>query len=256
METLKPTIRKCTDFVIVGSVDHGFPIPPAGVQELVSSLDGIVALTLETPKEFVQKSHAMSTEVLTVAAAGKVPVEYLPGEGFQDVGAQVLKYAPVELAELYVPCLYMRNSSQSGQEFSFDPFMNFVLNYRRRFGFLDAERALGAHLKVMGYYLKQGLDDKELDDFSYDFEKFFGDIKEYEFWLPALKAFREKFKGKVGACVGDYHVHFVQSVFEGKEQKPPHWESHIDIRREDLHTPQDAAFLKRVYAHISEALSA
>ena len=79
-------------------------------------------------------------------------------------------------------------------------------------------------------------------------------IRDFEFSLPELRVFRKQYAGKVAACVGEYHVPFIQDVFDGKEIQPPKWDTHIDTKREDKFTPQDPDFLKRIYANLKEAL--
>lgn len=257
-KTQKPTIianSGSNPYVIVGSMDHGLEIPEDSVMGLISSLNGVTALMMEVPEEFHYALSPMSTELLVKASVGNVPVHYLPGNGsHEDIGGHVLKYAPRDMAELFVPCVYVRNTLQSGQDISPVPIIRFATAYQERFGFLDVQRALGNYLKVIRWWEKNNLDTRDLDHFSYDFEKFTGDVREFELWTPELTEFRKRYPGKIAVCCGDYHVPFAQSVFDGREQKQPDWKAHIDNRREDRTTPQDADFLKKVYENIGKAL--
>jgi len=256
--THKPTIiqNDSGKYVIIGSIDHGMQIPQSSMLELISSLENVEALMMETPEMFHAQMHSMSTEILTKASVGQVPIHYLSGNRIdEEIGEHVLKYAPQNIAEVFVPCLYVRNSYQLSQEPTFDSMVAFTSAYKGRFGFIDVRRAIEGYMQVLQHWDKQKLDTKDLDHFSYDFEKFVGDVREFELWQPELREFKEKYTGKVATCVGDYHVPFVQTVFEGREIQTPNWKTHLDTRREDKLTPQDADFLKRTYANIEEALN-
>ena len=254
--THKPSITDNQGkYVIIGSIDHGMEIPQSSVLELIASLENVEALITETPEEFHAHMHPMSTELLVKASVGKAPTHYLSGNNIdEEIGKYVLKYAPQDIAEIFVPCVYVRNSYQSGKKPTFESISTFILIYGRRFGFLDVETTLKKYSQLLEYWRKNELDPGDLDDFSYDFEKFVGDIREFELWRPELKGFREKYEGKVAACVGNYHVPFVQSVFDGMEVQAPNWENHIDTRREDKLTPQDSDSLRKIYADIEKAL--
>ena len=252
-----PTIVKddTGKFVIIGSVDHGMGIPQSSMLELITSLENVEALMMEAPEEFHTLMNPMSTELLVKASVGRSPIHYLPGNrANEEIGDRVLKYAPQDIAEVFVPCLYVRNTYQLGQEPIFESIVAFTSAYRGRFGFIDVERAIKRYMQVLQHWDAQKLDSKDLDDFSYDFEKFVGDVREFELWQQELRKFREKYKGNVATCVGDYHVSFVKDVFDGKKVEAPNWTNHIDTRREDKLTPQDASFLRNVYANLEKAL--
>lgn len=255
--THKPTIVKNDSgkYVIVGSVDHGMEVPQSSMLELISSLENVEALMMETPEMFHAQMHPMSTELLVKASVGQAPIQYLPGNRpDEEIGEHVLKYAPQNITEVFVPCLHVRNSYQLGQEPAFESIIAFTSAYQGRFRFLDAEKTIKNYMKVLQYWSNQELDSKDLDHFSYDFEKFVGDVREFELWQPELKEFRGQYDGKVATCVGDYHVPFVQDVFDGKKIQAPNLETHIDSRREDRLTPQDANYLKKIYVNLEEAL--
>ncbi len=255
--THKPTIVKNDEgkYVIIGSIDHGMEIPQDSIQELIRSLDNIEALMMEAPEMTHAYMHPMSTEILVKAAVGQSPIHYLSGNSLEeDIGEKILKYAPQNLAEIYLPCVYTRNTLQEGQKLSREGMFKFLNINKGRYGFLDVDKSFELYSKVIDYWDKHHLKAKDLDHFSYDFEGFVGDIRDFEFSLPELRTFRRQYAGKVAVCVGDYHVPFVQDVFDGKEIQPPNWETHIDTKMEDKFTPQDADFLKRTYVNIEEAL--
>jgi hypothetical protein len=256
--TSRPTILKNSNkkYVIIGSIDHGMEIPKDSMLELIASLENVRSLMMETPEEFHKHMHPMSTEILVKASVGRASVSYLSGNrANEDIGKQLLKYSPQQIAEVFVPAIYIRNSIQLGQEPTFDSMVAFTSAYRGRFGFLDAEESIKKYMRVLEYWGKHQLDPKDLDHFSYDFEKFVGDVREFELWQPELKEFRTQHKkGKIAVCVGDYHVPFVQSVFEGNNIQPPNWKNHFDTRREDRLTPQRTEYLKGIYKNILEAL--
>jgi|SRR3989344_1161384 len=256
--TNKPTIIKNNNrkYIIIGSIDHGMEIPQTSMPELIASLENVEALMMETPEEFHKHMHPMSTEILVKSSVGRVPVSYLLGNKTnEDIGKQVLKYTPQQLAEVFVPAIYVRNSIQMRQEPNFDSMVAFTSAYRERFGFLDAEESIKKYMQVLQYWGKHQLDQRDLDHFSYDFEKFVGDIREFELWQSELREFRAQYKKvKISVCVGDYHVPFVQDVFDGRKIKVPNWESHLDTRREDKLTPQSTEYLEGIYKNILEAL--
>jgi len=253
--TKKPEIIRDERYVIVGSVDHGKAIPMDAVPELVASLEGIEALMMEAPERLHKQLQAMSTEVLAKASAGNAQLHYLSGNGLQDIGEQVLEYAPRDIAELFVPCVFVRNCFSIGSEPSSAGIFAFTDTYTQRFGFLDVRRTLEAHMKVLKYWADHDMDTRDLDHFSYDFEKFLGDIREFEFWQPELRKFREQYSGKIGVCVGGYHIQFVQDMMEGKEVEAPDWETHFGKQRENERTPIDPERLDRIYADIEKALN-
>ena len=239
----------------MGSVDHGMEIPQASILELTASLEGVKALMMETPEELHRHLNPLSTEVLTKASVGQAPIRYLSGNRLnEDIGGIVLKYVPRDLAEVFVPCLFIRNSCQMRIEPSFDSVVQFTSAYQTRFGFLDVGRTIEKYMDILKHWNKRGLNSQDLNHFSYDLEKFVGDVREFELWGPELRKFRQYYDGKVVVCVGDYHVPFVKDVLEDKEVKSPNWERHIDERRKDDLTPQDSEFLRGVYSEINNAL--
>ncbi len=256
--TLKPTIIKneSQKYVIIGAIDHGMQIPQSSVPELVASLNDVNTLMMEVPEIFHSRLHPMSTEILTKASVGQVPISYLSGNSLDDeIGKHVLKYAPKNIAEVFVPCLSVRNSIQLGQNPTFDSITKYTLVYQGRFGFLNPEKAMTNYMRVLQHWEENNLNPADLDDFSYDFEKFVGSVREFELWKTELEAFQEEGKsGKIAVCVGDYHAPFVQAVFDKQNIQAPNWDTHIDSRRKDEHTPQDANFLKRIYSNLEEAL--
>ena len=255
--THRPTIIKndASKYVIIGSVDHGMEIPQSSVPELIASLADVDALVMETPEEFHTLMQPLSTELLVKASVGRSPIHYLSGNKInEEIGELVLKYAPQCIAEVFVPCIYVRNSCQLGQEVTFESVAAFTTAYRERFGFIDVERIMRRYMQVLQHWDTHKLSMDDLDDFSYDFEKFVGDVREFELWQPELIVFRGTYQGNVAVCVGGYHVPFVQAVFDGHEIQAPNWETHIDSRREDRLSPQDAGFLRNVYANLEEAL--
>lgn len=256
--THKPTIVKenlGNPYVIVGSVDHGMEIPQESMHELISSLENVRALMMETPEMFHTQMNPMSTELLVKASVGQAPIQYLSGnKADEEIGGYVLKYAPQDIAEVFVPCLYVRNSYQLGQEPTFDSIVAFTSAYKGRFEFLDVERTIKRYMQILQHWSSQDLDKDDLDHFSYDFEKFVGDVREFELWQPELREFRVNHSGKVAICVGDYHVPFVKDVFDGKDLQAPNWKTHIETRREDKLTPQNTDFLKRTYDNLEEVL--
>ncbi len=255
--TYKPNILINTEknYVVVGSIDHGMEIPGNSISDLIFSLDGATALMMEVPEELHHHFHPMSTEILTKVSVGNVPIEYLYGNrGDEDIGNYVLKYAPEDISEVFIPALHVRNCIQLGTNPTFDSLVAFIAANKNRYGFIDIKRTLDNYMKIVQYWEDNGLDPKGLDHFSYDFEKFVGDIREFELWKPELQNFRGTHEGKIAVCVGDYHVDFVDGVLDGREQKQPEWNTHIDNRREDRITPQDPEFLKNIYNHIEKAL--
>ncbi|TKJ17589.1 hypothetical protein CEE44_03585 [Candidatus Woesearchaeota archaeon B3_Woes] len=256
--TNKPNIVKDPKgrYVLVGSIDHGFQIPQDSVLELITSLENTSALMMETPEEFQAQFHPMSTELLVKASVGQVLIEYLSGNRVdEDIGEIVLKYVPEHIAELFVPCVHVRNCYQEGIDISFESTLAFAGVYRGRFSFLDVERTLKNYMRLLQYWEENELDQRDLDHFSYDFEKFLGDVREFELWGPDIRHFRNKHDGKIVVCVGDYHVPFVKSVLDEREVSAPNWRTHLETKREDKLTPQDIGFLQEIYSHIEKALN-
>ena len=252
--TKEPTILTAEDesYVIVGSVDHGFRIPDSSVHKLIDSLESVVALKMEGAEEILRLMHPMSTEILTRTSVGSAPVSFLKESDHEDIGSKLLQYGvPEELAEIYVPCLVIRYNDGVPP---IEMLPSVFERYKQRFGFINIRRAMLNFLKVANYWEKNELDPRDLDEFSYDFEKFTGDVREHAFWMPDLKQFRVEYSGKIAVCSGCYHVPFVREILDGRGYNQPKWEDHIDNRREDSSTPQDPDFLKEIYKHLYEVL--
>ena len=146
--TYKPTIVKNDErkYVIIGSIDHGMKISQSSMQELIPSLDNIEALMMETPEMFHAQMHPMSTELLVKASIGQSPIHYLSGNRIdEEIGEQVLKYAPQNIAEIFVPCISVRNSYQLGQEPTLDSVIAYISAYKGRFEFLDVKRTIKSY---------------------------------------------------------------------------------------------------------------
>jgi hypothetical protein len=262
IETLKskvamePNIILSDNSVIVGSVDHGLQIPPKSIRNLINSLDGVIALLIEGRDDMFQIFHPMSIENLVKASTDGFPLSYLPESSDKnDLGDLLLETGvPEKLAEVYVPAMYIRNNGGITEEL-FRKIPHVLHQYKQiRFGFIDIERGSKNYLRLLEYWVENDLDISDLDDFSYDFEKFMGDVREYAFWKPAIEKFRHKYNGKIAICCGNYHVKFVQEVLTGVEIQKPNWESHIDNRRKDLHKLQNKDMLERIYKTIDNLL--
>ena len=131
--TDKPTIIKndIGKYVIIGSIDHGMKIPQSSMLDLITSLDNVEALMMETPEEFHLHMNSMSTEILVKASVGQAPVYYLSGNSLhEEIGELILKYAPQDIAEVFVPCIYVRNMYQLGQEPTYESIVAFTSDYR------------------------------------------------------------------------------------------------------------------------------
>ena len=254
--TKKPRIICSPEYVLIGSTNHGQQLPQDGPVELINSLIGVAALKMEGPEEAYKLFHPMSAEIITKASVGIVPISYLPEYDGEGIGQKLLKYGvSEELAEIYVPCMYIRMQGGDVPDNFLDLLPVAFIEYKKqRFGFIDIERAVKNFLRVAYYWKDNNLDPIDLDHFSYDFEKFMGDVREFEYWKPDLVRFRKQYSGRIAVCCGDYHIPFVQSVLQGKEQISPDWKTHIDNRREDMYTPQSAEFVKKVYLHLEKAL--
>lgn len=255
--TSKPNIvkDKQSSYVIVGSIDHGHQIPQNSIAELINSLDNVVALKMEGSEKAFKPFHYLSTEILVKASVGLAPVSYFTEFDGEDIGQKLLKYdVPEELAEVYIPCIHIRmNDNAIDGLFDLLPLM--FEKYKERFSFINTPQAINNFYKVVTYWINNKLSIGDLHHFSYDFEKFVGDVREFEFWAPDLKKFRIEHDGKIAVCCGDYHTPFIQTVLDGKTPVKPNWETHIDNRREDTHTPQDAHKLKQIYKNLESALN-
>ena len=243
-------------YVIIGSTGHGYQIPSDSIKVLIDSLEDVVALKLEGDEETLKILHPMSTEILTKVAVGSVPVSFFPEADEEDIGQKLLNYGvSEEIAEIFIPCMHIRmNESIIDRIFGMLPIV--FEEYKQRFSFINTPRAIENFLKVCNYWADNDLNPFGLDHFSYDFEKFMGDVREYEFWKPDLIKFRSQFNGKIAVCTGDYHTTFIQTILDGKEVQKPDWYNHIDKRREDVHTPQNPIKLKQIYQNLEMALEA
>lgn len=67
--------------------------------------------------------------------------------------------------------------------------------------FLETEEVLEIYRKVSEYWRQNGRNVSELNEFSYDFEKFVGDIREYELWKSEIRKIQQQYAGKIAICV-------------------------------------------------------
>ncbi len=271
--TKKPIIIKDekNSFVIIGSKEHGLQIPQDSITGLINSLEGVIALKMEGSEEMFKWFHPMSTEGLVKTSLGSIPVSYLPES--ENIGEKLLEYEiPEEIAEIYIPCMYIRFNGIHDGFFEFLPLI--LKRYSEEFGLFDFTNTLRAvenFDKVRKYWKHNKLNFHDLENyFSIDFEKFIGDVMEFEYWKPDLEKFRNQYNGKIAVCCGDYHVFFVLKVFDKKEVSKPNWENHIDnidskikgINNDYIdNTNDDDEFvvqykerLKQIYQHITKAL--
>lgn len=243
-------------FVVIGSHDHGVQIPQTAVPKLVKALDGVEALKMEGEgtEKAAQRFHPMSVEVLAKAAVDQSRFSWISESDGEDLGQKLSKYGVSEgIMEVYVPSLSMRWHGGTPDGF-FQNLPRTFEYYRARFGFLDVQHGIDSFMAVANYWMKHRLNPKDLMDFSYDFEMFMGSIREYDYWRPDLRRFREHYTGKVAVCCGTYHIPFMQSVLEGQEIEKPDWPNHID-KNNDPFVVQRRDLLKGVYGNIEAALS-
>ncbi|OIO61506.1 hypothetical protein COY26_04745 [Candidatus Woesearchaeota archaeon CG_4_10_14_0_2_um_filter_33_10] len=251
-----PNIINADDdsYVIVGSRSHGHRISEDSIDKLVNSLKNVVALKMEGDERMYEELHPLSTEVVVKTSVGSVPTSYFPESDKEDLGKKLLKYnVPEEMVEIYIPLAHIRLND--GVLYNPDGIPLLLLMNKKRFFFIDPVRAEINFSNICNYWADNKLNKKDLLHFSFDFEKFLGDIREYEFWMPDLKKFRKDYQGKIAVCSGDYHTFFVKKILDGKEPQKPDWVNHIDKRRENLNTPQDAEKLKSIYRNLEEALN-
>lgn len=253
----EPSIHLDANYVIIGA-EHALELPWDSAKKLVDSLEGIVALKMECSDEELRRSHPMSTEMLAKVSVGSAPVSYFPEPGGEKFGQIFQGYnVPEELAEVFVPFMHYKNVIAIGREVP-DGFFGSVpeqlQEYKElRFGFIDVSRGIENFTRVAEYWYMHNLDPLDLVHFAYDFEKFMGDVREYELWLPDLQEFRSQYAGRIAICCGNYHVPFIRMVLEGVEPLKPDWKTHIETRREDTDSVQDADKLKAIYEHIEAA---
>lgn len=251
-----PNIINADDnsYVIIGSRDHGLRISEASIDKLENSLQNVVALKIEGDERMYEVLHPLSTEVVAKISVGSVPTSYFPESDKEDLGKKLQSYnVPEEMVEIYLPLQYIRLNG--GVLYNPNGIPLLLMMYKKRFFFIDPMRAEINFSNVCKYWANNELTKKDLLHFSYDFEKFLGDIREYEFWMPDLKKFRKDYQGKIAVCCGDYHTFFIKKILDGKKPQKPDWVNHIDKRREDPSTPQDAEKLKSIYRNLEEALN-
>lgn len=244
------------NFVIIGSHDHGVQIPQVAILKLFEVLDGVVALKMEgeDAKQSFQKYHPLSVEVIARFAVESARLFWISESDGEDLGQKLLKYGVSEsIMEIFVPSLSMRWHGRVQHGF-FEDLPRIYEGYKRRFGFLDTERAVGQFEAVARFWERRGLDIKDLMDFSYDFEMFMGSVREYEYWRPDLRRFRDNYLGRIAVCCGVHHVPFVQSLLEGRELVKPDWGNHLDINT-DPFVVKRRNQLKEIYGNIETALS-
>lgn len=256
--TQKPDIVNGANggYVVIGSYDHGMQIPQASVPKLVNALIGVEALKMEGggTEEASRRFHPMSTEVLVKACVDQSRFSWISESDGEDLGQKLLKYGvPEGIMEVYVPSLSMRWHGGTPDGF-FQNLPRTFEYYKSRFGFLDIQHGVETFLTVANFWMRHRLNPKDLMDFSYDFEMFMGSVREYDYWRPDLRRFREDYSKRIAVCCGAYHVPFVQSVLEGQEIAKPDWPNHID-KNNDPFVAKRRDSLKGTYRNIETALS-
>ncbi|MBI2330531.1 hypothetical protein HYU94_03995 [Candidatus Daviesbacteria bacterium] len=258
--TEEPTITTDSGgtFVIIGSLDHGMQIPQSGALKLVQVLDGVSALKMEGDEKqvgmFKERFHPMSAEMLAIACVQPSRLSWLAESDGEDIGQKLLSFGvPKEIMEVFVPSLNMRMNGGVSEDF-FRTLPLMFEHYKQRFGFLNTAQGIETFLKVGQYFMDQRIDPRGLEDFSYDFEMFMGNVREFEYWRPDLKRFRAGNQGRIAVCCGTYHVDFVRSVFEGKEVEKPDWSNHID-KNNDPFVVKHRYKLKEIYKNLEAALN-
>jgi len=254
--TEKPRIIKTDSYVIIGSKDHGWQIPEEGILYIENSLKDVCALKMEGAEENLAYFHPLSTDSVSKRSMGVRPVSFFPENDGEDIGTKLLRYGiPEELIEAYIPCNAIRYDP-SIMENPDRHIVTFEMHKNLNFGFMNVQRGLTNFISIFKYWVSNC--DASLEDwdhFAYDFEKFIGDVREYEFWFPDVKKFMKEYDGeKIAVCCGAYHISFIQMVLDGGEPTKPDWRNHIDLRREDTTTPQTAEYLKQIYSNLQKAL--
>lgn len=244
-------------YVIIGSHDHGIQLPAVAVPKLVKALDGIEALKLEgegMEEAFSRLHHPMSAEILAKAYVDPARLFWLSESDGEDIGQKLAKYGVSEgLMEMFVAATSIRMHRGIPEGF-LQILPRTFENYKKRFGFLDSHHGIASFFTVADYWNKHALDLMDFARFAYDFEMFMGDVREFEYWQPDLRRFREDYTGRIAVCSGAYHVPFIQSILEGQETKKPDWENHIDSNNSPfVATEKDK--LKEIYRNIETALN-
>jgi hypothetical protein len=254
----KPNIVSEGSYVIIGSKNHGQQIPQEGIVEIIEALRDIIALKMEGREQDLSVFHPFSSEIIAKTAVGLIPVTFIPESGEEDLGAKLLNYGvPGELIEVSVPFIYLRITDWADDNIH-DKLDMILRTYKNeRYNFIDVNRAKDNFNKVLEYWQKEKLDVGYLDHFSLDFEKFTGDVREFEFWKPDLERFRSNYmdKGKIAVCCGFYHVPFVKTILDGLEPKKPDWENRDFAKSKISSTYQDPEKLREIYLHLNKALS-
>lgn len=241
-------------FVIIGSRGHGRQLTSGAVIKIIDALTNVTVLKIEGTERIFEMIHPFSTETITKAAVGQAPISFLREFDGEDVGQKLLKYGITEeLAEAYVPCFFIRQYEELPQGF-FDEFPIRFEKYKERFSFINIDRAVENFARIANYWAEHQLSPKDLDHFSYDFEKFMGKVREYEFWLPDLREFRKSHKGKIAISCGDYHTNSVKTILEGNDLQKPNWETHINDDPRFMTSEPNR--LRLIYHHIETALAA
>ncbi|MBU0980159.1 MAG: hypothetical protein KJ709_05105 [Nanoarchaeota archaeon] len=235
----EPSIVRDEDnkYVIVGSGNHGKEIPQESVLELISSLEGTVALKMEGDDEVLSLCHPMSAAVLTKAIVGNMPFSYLPESDEVDIGQKLLLYlVPERLAEAMTPFVMYDRLGWDNERFLLQGVPLIIAEYKeKRFRFIDEAVAIKNFWKIMAHWTEHDLDLELLFDLGGEFEKYMGEVRHYEFWTQDLLEFKHKQEGMIAVCCGNFHTPFVQTVLEGNQpKKPDNWQNHVDKYNSDL----------------------
>jgi len=252
----KPEIVNSHDYVLIGSKDHALPLLPDFIIELNSALDGAVTLKMEDYRKHCEGYHPFSTEIIAKASMGMKPVSYLPESDKHNIGYYLLQSGvPEEIAEVSIPHMVFKNSEDIPRDF-FAKLPVVFEDYKESFSFINTERAVHNYMMVLDYGMRHNLDVSEIFDFSLDFKKFMGKIREAQFWKPDLENFRKDYQGKIAVCCGGYHIPFVKSILEGKPyEENLDWKTNLEkISQRDLNRRITAEQLKEIYQHINAAL--
>ena len=172
-----PNIINADDdsYVIVGSRSHGHRISEDSIDKLVNSLKNVVALKMEGDERMYEELHPLSTEVVVKTSVGSVPTSYFPESDKEDLGKKLLKYnVPEEMVEIYIPLAHIRLND--GVLYNPDGIPLLLLMNKKRFFFIDPVRAEINFSNICNYWADNKLNKKDLLHFSFDFEKFLGDI--------------------------------------------------------------------------------
>jgi len=206
-----PNIINADDgsYVIIGSRDHGHRISEDSIDKLLNSLQNVIALKMEGDERMYEICHGLSTETIVKVSVGSVPISYFPESDKDDLGKKLQNYnVPEEMVEIYLPLVHIRLNGGGLHNPDVVPLL--LMESKKKIFFIDPIRAEINFSNVCKYWANNNLTKKDLFHFSYDFEKFLGDIREYEFWMPDLKKFRKAYQGKIAVCCGDYHTFFIK----------------------------------------------